>query len=124
MKRLLSILMAMILCLTLCACGPESVTDAVSDAKAQLSEWSSQTYNNYKYSGVYFKEDNSFCIYMNYNGSNDSKIIAIDKMISKTASENVFKEINKMFSKFDTYVCVLMYYPDGDYIAYNANDYK
>ena len=82
------------------------------------------TYNNYKYSGIYNEEDDSFCIVMRYMGSDSADVIAIDKMISKTASEKVFKKINKMFSNFDTFVCVVMYYPDGDYITYAENDYE
>lgn len=124
MKRFTALLMAAIMCMALCACGAATVSEAVADAKAQLSEWSSETYNNYKYAGVYSEEDDSFCIVMRYKGSDSADVIAIDKMISKTASEKVFKKINKMFSKFDTFVCVVMYYPDGDYITYSANDYE
>lgn len=126
MKKILAILMVAVMCFGLCACGSSSVYDAIDKAEDQLREFSSVTYNGYKYRGEYSADTNVYVVVMDYKtyGGSTADTIALDKMISKTASKEVYKKISKIFKKHDTTVNILMWYPDDDYIIYRANDYE
>ena len=50
MKKTISLILALTLCLSLCACGaPKTFEEAAEKAEAKIAEWDSQKYNGYYY---------------------------------------------------------------------------
>lgn len=106
MKKALSLILALILCLSLCACGvPKTFEAAVEKAESKISEWDSQNYNGYGYTSTYPDNEKSFSVLMIPTLDNPGMYT---EFVAKAAAEEVYKDISKCFSAVDTEILVVI----------------
>ena len=120
MKKALSLLLALVMCLSLCACGaPKTFDKAVEKAEEKLEKWDSQNYNGYSYSSTYPESEKTFSVIM-IPTLDDAHMYS--KFVAEAAAEEVYKDISKIFSKLDTEVYILLSSSDG-ILTFSADDF-
>ena len=72
MRKLVPLLLALALCLTLCACAsPTTLDGALRKADKQIEKWNGETFNGYTYSGVYVADSSAYSIVMEQTWDNE-----------------------------------------------------
>jgi hypothetical protein len=122
MKKALSLLLVLVMCLSLCACGaPKTFEEAVTMAEAKLEEWDSQKYNGYRYTSWYTVEGKPFIVMMIPTLDADGMYT---EFVAKGAAEEIYKDISKCFSAVETEVSIMI--GDSEEVKYifEADDFK
>lgn len=138
MKKTISLLLALMLCLSLCACGKPSVENCVLNANTLVSCHQSYFEECYTFTGKYIETANVYVITMSVDtiqleevlkDSNPQYTDIVRKLAIKKLDENTGKisieldYIKKLVMVFfqDTDITVTTYYQDqnGKIIAYN-----
>lgn len=122
MKKAISLILVLMLCISLCACGaPKTFSAAVEKAETKISKWNSQNYNGYGYTSTYPDNEKSFSVLM---------IPTLDdpgmytKFVAKAAAESVYKDISKCFSALDTKVLVVIGNSSEIMYIFTEDDFK
>ena len=138
MKKAISLLLAFVLCLSLCACGKPSIESCVLNANTLVSRHEPYLEGCYKFSGEYLEEDNTYVIMMcvddaklddmladsNEDYTDLIRTIAINKLDSDTETisfelKAIQDSVEPLFEKTD--VTVISGYVDskGNVSRYN-----
>lgn len=121
MKKALSLLLALVICLSLCACGaPKTFEAAVEKAEAQLSEWDSQNYNGYGYTSTYPDNEKSFTVLMIPTLDNASMYT---ESMAKVAAKLAYQDISEYFSALDTKVLIVIGNSSEIMYTFTAEDF-
>ena len=106
MKQVLALLLALVICLSLCACGaPKTFDQAVAKAEENIAKWDSQNYNGYGYTSTYPENEKSFTVIMIPTLDNDGMYT---EFVAKGAAEEIYEETAKCFSALDTEVLIVI----------------
>ena len=123
MKRAVAIILVVVLCVSLCACGaPKTFAEAVEKAEAKISKWDSQKYNGYYYNSYYPSEKGeSFWVFMYTALDNPGMYTAF---VAKTAAQEVYRDISKCFAALDTKIIILIRDEDEILYSFAAEDFN
>ena len=98
MKRIVSLLLVTILCLSLSACGGKSLEEATADADALLAEWTDMNYNGFYYLPMDSNPGHYNVILLDHsNGENFS----LQKSLVDICAKELYKELSKCFRGHD-----------------------
>lgn len=121
MKKTISIILVLALCMSLCACGaPKTFEEATEKAEEKIAEWDSQKYNGYYYNS-YYENEKSFWVFMHTALDNAGMYTA---SVAKTAAGEVYKDISKCFSALDTQIVILIRDEDEVLYTFTAEDFN
>lgn len=101
MRKLVPLLLALALCLTLCACAsPTTLDGALRKADKQIEKWNGETFNGYTYS-----------IVMEQTWDNE---IAMMYNVVEAAVEPIHSDMEKIFSNLkDTQPVIVIFVRDA-----------
>jgi hypothetical protein len=112
MRKLVPLLLALALCLTLCACAsPTTLDGALRKADKQIEKWNGETFNGYTYSGVYVADSSAYSIVMEQTWDNE---IAMMYNVVEAAVEPIHSDMEKIFSNLkDTQPVIVIFVRDA-----------
>ena len=114
MKRIISLTLVLVLCLSLCACGtPKTFADAVAKAESKIEKWDSQKYNTYRYTSVYPETEESFTVVM-IPTLIDTTPEMYTSYMAKVCAEEIYEDTAKYFSALDTIIMIAVMTEDGE----------
>ena len=104
MRKLVPLLLALALCLTLCACAsPTTLDGALRKADKQIEKWNGETFNGYTYSGVYVADSSAW----------DNEIAMMYNVV-EAAVEPIHSDMEKIFSNLkDTQPVIVIFVRDA-----------
>lgn len=114
MKRIISLTLVLVLCLSLCACGaPKTFADAVAKAEGKIEKWDAKSYNTYRYASAYPETGESFTVVM-VPTLIDTTPAMYTSIMAKTSAEEIYEETAKCFSALDTIIMIAVMTEDGE----------
>ena len=125
MKKAISLFLALVLCLSLCACGaPKTFSDAVAKAEEKIEKWDSACYNTYHYTSTYPENGKSFTIIM-IPTEFDSHPEMYTKFMAESCAKEIYEKTAKCFSSLDTAVLIAVGTQDGNILyLFNSENFK
>lgn len=105
MKKAISLLLALVLCLSLCACGGNSLEKACKEADELVSQWHSEGYGGCIYKGEYIAEKDGFevsmyMVYARYPSSVDELDVGagyVKNTITNTLKDELYPQLVEVF---------------------------
>lgn len=105
MKKAISLLLALVLCLSLCACGGNSLEKACKEADELVSEWHSEGYGGCIYKGEYIAEKDGYevsmyMVYARYPSSVDAMDVGaeyVKNTITNTLKDELYPQLVEVF---------------------------
>lgn len=105
MKKAISLILALVLCLSLCACGGNSLEKACKEADELVSEWHSEGYGGCIYKGEYIAEKDGYevsmyMVYARYPSSVDAMDVGagyVKNTITNTLKDELYPQLVEVF---------------------------
>lgn len=100
MKKLVSVFLVMVLCISLCACGKPDIDSCVLNANTLVSGHQSILGGSYMFSGEYLEEDNTYVIIMSID---EEGLLDIMQGANETYSDLIWQiAVNNLDQDTDT----------------------
>lgn len=110
MKKVVSLILALAMCLTVVGCAPKTVEEACKKADKLVEKWDDKTLHQCEYSSEYFENLNGdqdyYTVYITDLTYSDMTDYA--KNYARTNnSKEVYEELKDLFEKFDVIITVI-----------------
>jgi|GEM_PF-3458701 len=121
MKKVISIVLAFVLCLSLCACSSNSLEGACRKADKLVNGWHDEAYGGCIYKGEYIKETDGYEISMylvtaRYPSSLDSEDGAtfVKNTMTRRMLDELYPQLVEVFEGYDVSIAFILSDQNGN----------
>lgn len=108
MKKAIPLILALVLCLSLCACGaPKTIADACKKADNLVEKWDQEGKSLCGYTSEYVPEGKMYSVTV-YSLTAEDETEFFKEFNAKDRCEFVYEELEQYFSSFDVAILAMM----------------
>ena len=116
MKKIISLVIVLTLCLSLCACSGDPLEKAIEEADALVGKWHNEGYGGCIYKGEYIKEKDGFAVsmyivYARYPATVDALEVGagfVKNTMTRTMLDELYPQLVNVFNGLDVSIAFIL----------------